>query len=84
MRKLTENGKAVTVEKFLEEYSSQYRVLCDRTDERWKSAAVWGDYWLRSDTKVGNFLRQCAEARGDYFSSDKEVAAVFYTLTAIH
>lgn len=72
--------KTMTIKEFLEKYNANYNTLHNRSDDRWMSIVEMGDYWLQSDTAVGEFLHECARERGDYFTSDREVAAVFYTL----
>lgn len=69
----------INIHKFLEQFNKEYDFLYDNYDNvaGYDEAVVAGDEFIKKNPK---FVREFVEYRGDFISSDREVAAFMFTL----
>lgn len=69
----------INIHKFLEQFNKEYDFLYDNYDNvaGYDEAVVAGDEFIKKNPK---FVREFVEYRGDFISSDREVAAFMFAL----
>lgn len=69
----------INIHKFLEQFNKEYDFLYDNYDNvaGYKEAVAEGDEFIKKHPK---FVREFVEYRGDFISSDREVAAFMFAL----
>lgn len=69
----------INIHKFLEQFNKEYDFLYDNFDAvaGYDEAVAAGDEFIKKNPK---FVREFVEYRGDFISSDREVAAFIFAL----
>ena len=69
----------INIHKFLEQFNKEYAFLYDNYDNvaGYDEAVAAGDEFIK---KYPKFVREFVEYRGDFISSDREVAAFMFAL----
>lgn len=69
----------INIHKFLEQFNKEYDFLYDNYDNvaGYDEAVTAGDEFIKKNPK---FVREFVEYRGDFISSDREVAAFMFAL----
>lgn len=71
----------VNIHKFLEQFNNEYSFLYDSYDNvaGYREALEFGDNFIKQE-KNKDFVREFCMFRGDFLTSDREVAAFAFTL----
>lgn len=69
----------IKIREFKEKFDKEYNFLCKHRDNvaGYKEAVEWGDKFLR---KYPDFVAKFAQYRGDFLTSDREMAAFAFTM----
>lgn len=78
------SSNTVDISSFLDKFDKNYEFIYDAECDGkyvagYREALEYGDEYI-SDPKNQDFFEKLIKARGDYFSSDREVAALAFTL----
>ena len=73
------NVKNIDIEEFLQKFNQEYSFLYEHKDNvaGYREAVEYGDHFI---SKNKDFVAEFVKYRGDFISSDREVAAFMFAM----